>query len=69
MTWKDEIRKIDEEYPNPNFSIGQAEDLVSRAFNLLKKDLESEDKAISEFQAIIYELLEKYNIYTNYSKR
>jgi hypothetical protein len=62
MTWKDDIKK------DINFSIGQAEDLISRAFNLLKRDLESEDKALREFQGVVAEYLEKYNIYVSYQK-
>tara|TARA_R100000278_G_scaffold36871_1_gene33042 strand:- start:2737 stop:2949 length:213 start_codon:yes stop_codon:yes gene_type:complete len=70
MTWDYyNIKKEDDEYPNPNISIAQAEGLVSRAFNLLKKDLESEDKALEEFKGVIAEYLEKYNIYVSYTTR
>lgn len=70
MTWDYyDIKKEDDEYPNPNTSIAQAEDLVRRAFNLLKKDLESENLALEEFKGVVAEYLEKYNIYVSYTKR
>ena len=69
LKWCNDIKKEDDEYPNPNISIAQAEGLVSRAFNLLKKDLESEDKALEEFKGVIAEYLEKYNIYVSYTTR